>query len=494
MEDRLEVLHQRNKVFIILSLLTTLLSFLSTLEGNLPMDQIAVVVLPMVAVNLIVLIFYLKRYLVGQTMFIVAVSYGIINFLNFISFPSVVDLFVAIYYIVMLSFYEEWRVILITGLFNLTGSFIMFFNYKDTVLKSFGFETFIPVMIFMLLIVAFLVIKSLYSRKMHLNMLKTNERAIAYNLRIETIISEIKKAIHTLNDLNIKLKNDIETTDVISSDVTNVFSDIASSINSVSQNVVDITNLMHSNSGSIESLSHASDNMKNLTDLTVEVNREGIVQVDRFENSMRNASLKVHEAVDLMGLLSKETENIGNILALITGITEQTNLLSLNAAIEAARAGEQGKGFAVVANEIRKLAANSKESIKQISGFLESIQLKSEEVKKMIDNVVEASDSSSRLTGEIKDIFHIINSNTEKIAGQAQAVDHLIKDFQQSSVGIISQISSISAISEENTASVEGVLTNMNEQNQRINNITQNFEEIYILINDLETTSNSHAT
>lgn len=90
--------------------------------------------------------------------------------------------------------------------------------------------------------------------------------------------------------------------------------------------------------------------------------------------SIAELASEVQRASDVIAKLANETDNIGGVLDVIRGITEQTNLLALNAAIEAARAGEQGRGFAVVADEVRTLASRTQESTEEIQKMIEGLQ------------------------------------------------------------------------------------------------------------------------
>ena len=87
-----------------------------------------------------------------------------------------------------------------------------------------------------------------------------------------------------------------------------------------------------------------------------------------------NLAQNVGDATRVINELEAESANIGQVLEVINGIAEQTNLLALNAAIEAARAGEQGRGFAVVADEVRTLARKTQQSTQEIQEMIEKLQ------------------------------------------------------------------------------------------------------------------------
>ncbi|WP_425326751.1 methyl-accepting chemotaxis protein [Pseudomonas saudiphocaensis] len=101
---------------------------------------------------------------------------------------------------------------------------------------------------------------------------------------------------------------------------------------------------------------------------------EGRAVVEQNIGAMRELSAKISESCRQIEALNGKTVDIGRILEVITGISEQTNLLALNAAIEAARAGEAGRGFAVVADEVRNLAHRTQSSAQEVQQMIEQLQ------------------------------------------------------------------------------------------------------------------------
>ncbi|MEM8266418.1 methyl-accepting chemotaxis protein, partial [Morganella morganii] len=102
--------------------------------------------------------------------------------------------------------------------------------------------------------------------------------------------------------------------------------------------------------------------------------------------AMNELSEKISASCANIEALNSRTVNIGQILEVIKGISEQTNLLALNAAIEAARAGEAGRGFAVVADEVRNLAQRTQQSTAEIEGLIQRLQQGAGEAAERLEN------------------------------------------------------------------------------------------------------------
>ena len=107
---------------------------------------------------------------------------------------------------------------------------------------------------------------------------------------------------------------------------------------------------------------------------TKELGSKGLYMIDTLTEKSNKTKIATTEVNDIVQDMNESTKQINAISETIADITEQTNLLSLNASIESARAGEAGKGFAVVADEIRKLAEQSKTSTEEIKAIIASIQ------------------------------------------------------------------------------------------------------------------------
>ncbi|MFU8690690.1 methyl-accepting chemotaxis protein [Rossellomorea sp. FS2] len=142
--------------------------------------------------------------------------------------------------------------------------------------------------------------------------------------------------------------------------------------------------------------------------------------IEDISTSVTQLSGRVTDMTDQMKDVSSSAEEIGEISGVVKGISDQSNLLGLNAAIEAARAGEVGKGFSVVANEIRKLATNSKENVTQINDITKNIQGLLLSLNESFQEVYTLTDTQSGSIQEFSATIQEISAKAQELAELAE--------------------------------------------------------------------------
>ncbi|MFJ4195120.1 methyl-accepting chemotaxis protein [Pseudomonas sp. NPDC089534] len=192
---------------------------------------------------------------------------------------------------------------------------------------------------------------------------------------------------------------------------------------------------------------------------------DGQQVVDRSIKAMNQLSSMLSASSTNIESLNSKTVNIGQILEVITSISQQTNLLALNAAIEAARAGEAGRGFAVVADEVRNLAHRTQESAQQVQTMIEELQVGARE------SVTTMSDSQRHS----QDSVEIANQAGERLSSVTQRIGE-IDGMNQS----------VATATEEQTAVVESINVDITEINTLNQEGVENLQATLRACSDLE--------
>ncbi len=184
---------------------------------------------------------------------------------------------------------------------------------------------------------------------------------------------------------------------------------------------------------------------------------EGTDIVTKTINSIQELASEIASSASTINELQSNTKEISNILNVILGIAEQTNLLALNAAIEAARAGEQGRGFAVVADEVRHLAQNTQNATQEIEKMITLLQSgTSSAVKAMTSSHQRSTDAVSQVKHEEESLRNI-NQSVTKIRDMNDRISATAEEQASVTADVSRNVENITEIASRTTKSIHSI-------------------------------------
>ncbi|MBS4197537.1 protoglobin domain-containing protein [Lederbergia citri] len=221
-----------------------------------------------------------------------------------------------------------------------------------------------------------------------------------------------------------------------------------SKIQQVGSRAEDLAAIAEETSASIEHLNLQSAAITELARQGSELASEaeyysynGMDQLQKSRESMEFTKASVDNIITNSNELNRLSDQIDMVVSIIKSVSDQTNLLSLNAAIESARAGQYGKGFGVVANEIRNLSEQTKKSILEVSKLISETKIQINNVTSSIHEVADIIQNGTKIMLSTNDAFEEILKSMVKNKEQ----NNLIESEIQSFIKVITEISSASA-------------------------------------------------
>jgi len=288
------------------------------------------------------------------------------------------------------------------------------------------------------------------------------ELATSFNRFVERIhasISEVSSATRLVHDLSEKVVSASNASISGSEEQSMRTNSVAAAINELGAATQEIAR------NAADASQHASG--------ASEQAHGGREVVEEAISAMTALSQRISESCAQIETLNASTDEIGKILDVIKGISQQTNLLALNAAIEAARAGEAGRGFAVVADEVRNLAHRTQESAEEIHRMITSLQVGSREAVHTMNTSQVSSEQTVQVANQAGVRLASVTQRIGEIDGMNQSVATATEEQTAVVESLNLDITQINALNQQGVENLNDTLRHCDQLAQQAGRLKQ---------------------
>ncbi len=263
-----------------------------------------------------------------------------------------------------------------------------------------------------------------------------------------------------------------------SSTMNGAMQNISTGTQTTADNIQEQTVMTQNIQNSIEDTRSASEHMVSIARDTRRINEDNDRKVQELREKAATIAKTNGRVAETMEALQEKSKSVKSIADTIFSISSQTNLLALNASIESARAGEAGRGFAVVADEIRDLAEKTRQETENIAAILDELSQNADNAAYAVKESTEESKAQDALIEQVADNFGNLNDNMKALAGDIDTVDAMLATLSETNQKIVANITEISSITEEVTASSQHAESLSNENLSNADNTKEMLNSI----------------
>ncbi|HOQ37649.1 MAG TPA: methyl-accepting chemotaxis protein [Acetivibrio sp.] len=470
MDKELLELHKRNKIMVIVLSMCIVFGALSAYKY--PITVVAILKYASPCALLAAFLVW-RKIAVPYVMYIIALAFNLVSFFMIKSttnFPNSLILYLSL---AIISIYHNYRPLLLNGII---GIFIL--NYALFTKPAYAtIDRFSPNAYLICCLIA-LVAQSCIGSQMLKKIKQGAVEAENSKKKTDELLKKVSHSVEILRKSTMNLQDNAASTGKISEELVLAFKEISVGIQTQATSCSDVLEAMQDVAATAQQTTDASSNMSQKSKDTTKVTGEGQDKMKLMSGQMQEIDRFVSSASKAIGEVNEESVVIDNIVSMIKEISNQTNLLSLNASIEAARAGEHGKGFSVVASEIRKLAIDTHKASEKVNTSIKLIQDKIRQVNELVQNGLNIVDSGKQSVNMVEQLFDQINVNSEEVLKQAETLSFINERLLQSAHKVTEEMSTVAAISEKSSASVQEVFANADIQQNRVSDMITSIKEL----------------